>query len=122
MAWSTALPVVFSAALAVVALVDQVGGQSLAEHATALYEPHGKELAPGLLYGLLYTVAVVGAVLWLLVARRRAALAIAVITINAGLALLLLTATEYGGQIFPPMWGALALLPPVAGVVALLRR
>ena len=39
-------------------------------------------------------------------------------------ALLLLASTEYGAQIFPPLWGILALLPPAAGALAvvLLRR
>ena len=45
-------------------------------------------------------------------------------TITAALALLLLASTEYGAQIFPPLWGILAILPPAAGTfaVVLLRR
>lgn len=58
--------------------------------------------------------------------RRRSApvLAAAVTTITAGLALLLLVSTEYGAQIFPPLWGILAILPAAAGALAvvLLRR
>ena len=58
--------------------------------------------------------------------RRRSApvLAVAVTTITAALALLLLVTTEYGTQIFPPLWGILAILPAAAGALAvvLLRR
>jgi hypothetical protein len=47
-----------------------------------------------------------------------------VTTITATLALLLLGASEYGAQIFPPLWGILAILPAAAGAfaVVLLRR
>lgn len=116
-----ALPVV----LVVAALIDQAGGRSLANHAIAMYAPYGKAPSSGLLYGLLYTVAVVGALLWLVVLRparngRRSApvLAVVMVVITAALALLLLTSAEYGSAIFPPLWGILALLSPVAGVVA----
>ena len=58
--------------------------------------------------------------------RRRSApvLAVAVTTITGALALLLLVTTEYGTQIFPPLWGILAILPAAAGALAvvLLRR
>lgn len=124
--------VVLSAVLAGAAIIDQTGGHSLTDHAAALYAPHGKQPDAGLLYGLVYTVAAVGGLLWLPVlravrSRRRSApvLAVVVSTITAVLAAVLLTSTEYGGQIFPPLWGTLALLPPVAGVLAvvlLLRR
>jgi hypothetical protein len=124
--------VVLSAVLAGAAVVDQAGGQSLADHATAVYVPYGKDADPNLLYGLVYTLAAVGGLLWLLVFRavrshRRSApvLAVAVVAITAALALLLLVSTEYGAQILPPVWGILALLPPAAGVatsVLLLRR
>jgi hypothetical protein len=123
--------VVLSVVLAAAAVVDQIGGQSLTDHATALYAPYGTRPDPNLLYGLVYTVALVGALLWLLVfravrSRRRSApvLAVVVVTITAALAVLLLVSTEYGGQIFPPVWGILALLPPAAGVctAALLVR
>ena len=124
--------VVLSAVLLVAAVVDQAGGQSLVDHATAVYAPYGKEADPNLLYGLVYTVAVVGALLWLLVfraarAHRRSApvLAVTTVVVTAALAVLLLATTEYGAQIFPPVWGILALLPSAAGVVTsalLLRR
>ena len=125
------LAVALSAVLAVVAIIDQTGGRSLADHVTAVYAPYGKRPDPNLLYGLVYTVAAVGALLWLPVirsvrSRRRSApvLAIAVTTITAAFAVLLFVATEYGAQIFPPLWGILAVLPPAAGILAvvLLRR
>ena len=125
------LAIVLSAVLVVVAIIDQTSSRSLADHATAMYAPYGKRPDPNLLYGLVYTVAAVGALLWLLVirvvrSRRRWApvLAVVVTTITAALALLLLVSTEYGTQIFPPLWGILAFLPPAAGAfaVVLLRR
>ena len=73
----------------------------------------------------MYTVAADGALLWLLVlrgvqSRGRSApvLAVVVTTITAALALLLLVSTEYGAQIFPSLWGILAVLPPAAGILA----
>jgi lysylphosphatidylglycerol synthetase-like protein (DUF2156 family) len=95
----------------VAAIIDQTGSRSLADHVTAMYAPYGKRPDPNLLYGLVYTVAAVGALLWLLMirtvrSRRRSAsvLAVVVTTITAALALLLLVSTEYGAQIFPPLW------------------
>jgi hypothetical protein len=115
--------VVLSAVLAAAAIVDQTGGHSLTDHATAVYAPYGERPDPNLLYGLVYTIAVVGALLGLLVlravrSRRRSApvLAIVVATVTAALAAVLLASTEYGAQIFPPLWGILALLPAAAGV------
>jgi len=124
--------VLLSAVLLVAAVVDQAGGQSLVDHAAAVYGPYGKEADPNLLYGLVYTVAVVDALLSLLVfraarAHRRSApiLAVTTVVVTAALAVLLLATTEYGAQIFPPVWGVLALLPAAAGIVTsalLLRR
>ena len=125
------LAVALSAVLVVVAIIDQTGGRSLADHAVTMYAPYGKRPDPNLLYGLVYTVAAVGALLWLPVVRsvrshRRSArvLAIVMSTITAALALLLFVVSEYGTQIFPPLWGILAILPPAAGAfaVVLLRR
>ena len=113
------------------AIIDQAGSRSLADHAAAMYAPYGKRPDPNLLYGLVYTVAAVGALLWLPViramrSRSRSApvLAVVVTTITAALALILLASTEYGTQIFPPLWGVLAILPAAAGALAvvLLRR
>jgi hypothetical protein len=125
------LAVALSVVLVVVAILDQAGGRSLADHVTAMYAPFGRRPDPGLLYGLVYTVAAVGALLWLPViwavrSHRRAAsvLAVVVTVITAALGLLLLVTSEYGSRIFPPLWGILALLPAAAGVLAavLLRR
>ena len=124
--------VVLSAVLLVAAVIDQAGGQSLVDHAAAVYAPYGKQADPILLYGLVYTVGVLGILLWLVVfraarAHRRSApvLAVTTVVVTAALAVLLLATTEYGAQVFPPVWGILALLPPAAGVatsVLLLRR
>jgi hypothetical protein len=48
--------------------------------------------------------------------RRRSAPVLTVVAtvITAGLALLLLGASEYGAQIFPPLWRILAILPAQA--------
>jgi hypothetical protein len=47
-----------------------------------------------------------------------------VTTVTGALALFLLGTSEYGTQIFPPLWGILAVLPAAAGALAavLLRR
>ena len=117
--------IALSVVLVIAAVIDQVGGHTLAEHATAVYAPHGKQPSSGLLYGLIYTVAVLGALLWLAVLRparrgRRSApvLAVVMTVITAALALLLLVSAEYGSTIYPPLWGTMALLPPAAGAVA----
>ena len=78
--------VALSAVLLVAAVVDQAGGQSLVDHAAAVYAPYGKEADPNLLYGLVYTVAVVDVLLSLLVfraarAHRRSAPVLAVTTV-----------------------------------------
>ena len=125
------LAIVLSAVLVVVAIIDQTGGRSLADHVAAMYAPYGKRPDPSLLYGLVYAVAAIGALLWLLVlrvvqTRGRSApiLAVVVTTVTGALALLMLVSSEYGAQIFPPLWGVLAVLPAAAGAVAvvLLRR
>jgi hypothetical protein len=114
-------------------MADQLGGQSLLEHATAMYAPHGKEPDASLLYGLVYGVAGLDAVLWLSVLRparwrSRAAAGVVlglVAAVTGALALALLLATEYGSVLFPPLWGTLAALPPAVGVgatVLALRR
>ncbi|HEY7277054.1 MAG TPA: hypothetical protein VH594_13880 [Trebonia sp.] len=119
------LAIALSVVLVVVAIIDQAGGRSLADHAAAIYAPYGKRPDPSLLYGLVYTVAAIGAALWLLVlrvvqSRGRSApiLTVAVTTVTAALALLLLVSSEYGAQIFPPLWGVLAFLPAAAGILA----
>ncbi|TWD82513.1 hypothetical protein FB561_3646 [Kribbella amoyensis] len=120
--------VVLSVALTVAAVIDQSGGQALVEHAEAAYASYGKAPSAGLLYGLLHTVAVVNVLLWLVVfgvarSKRRAAgvLAVIAVLISASVAVVLLTASEYGERIFPPLWGVLAILPAVAGAFATAR-
>jgi hypothetical protein len=122
------LAIALSAVLVVVAIIDQAGGRSLADHAAAMYARDGKRPDPSLLYGLVYTVAAVGVLLWLLVlrvvqSRGRSApiLAVVVTTVTGALALLLFVSSEYGAQIFPPLWGVLAILPAAAGVLAAVR-
>ena len=126
------LAIALTLALGVAGLTDQLGGRSLMDHASELYAPHGKDAEPGVMYGVLYTVAVLDLALWLLVLRSARAggrwtlLLTAIVTVvGASLAALLLGSKEYGEQIFPTVWGLLALLPPAAGVVLiaqLLRR
>jgi hypothetical protein len=118
--------------LALAAIIDQTGAHALTDHADSMYAPYGKKPSAGVLYGLVCSVAIVDAVLWLVVVRvarshRRPAMALSVIVsaVCAGLAVLLLVSSECGERIFPPLWGVLAMLPAVAGVLAatlLLRR
>ncbi|HET6740726.1 MAG TPA: hypothetical protein VFH76_17400 [Kribbella sp.] len=119
------LAVLLSLVLAVAAVIDQGGGQSLFDHAAAGYAAHGKDVTSGTIYGLVYTAAIVNVLMWLLaaalartprlVAVGAAGLAV-LITLTLGLALLF--ASEYGVHPFPPVWGILALLPALAGMLA----
>lgn len=121
-----------SVLLGVVALIDRLNSQSLADHARAVYLPYGEDPGPNVLAGCVGAVAVTGIVLWLLVVHGVRAgrwwavwLAAASVAITATLAVTLLAVTEYGERIFPPVWGGLALLAPLAGVgtvVSLVRR
>ena len=115
-----AVELALSAVLVVAAIIDQTSSRSLADHVTAMYAPYGQRPDPNLLYGLVYTVAAVGALLWLPVirtvrSRSRSApvLAVAVTTITAALALLLLVSTEYGAQTSRPCGASwLSCRPP----------
>lgn len=121
-----------SVALAAAALVDQLGARTLMDHASDVYASHGKEPGAGLMYGLVYTVAVVGVLLWLgalAAARsgRRGAswAAVGATVVVAALAVTLLAASEYGEQVYPPFWGVVTLLSALAGAagaVLLVRR
>lgn len=128
---ATRSAVVLSVVLAAAAVIDQSVGHTLGDHAAVLYAPYGKPASAALLYGLLYTVAGLDLLLWLPVlrsagSRGRWALVLAAVatTIAASLAVLLLTVTEYGQRLYPSLWGGLALLPAVAGLltVALLSH
>jgi hypothetical protein len=128
----TLLAVALSVLLAAITLIDQRGGKSLLDHASSAYAQHGKEVSGAALYGLLYGVAVLDALLWLLVTgltRSHRVLAAGVgvlaVLLTAGLGVTLLVASEYGVHPFTPLWGVLALLPAASGAVAvvlLVRR
>jgi hypothetical protein len=113
-----------SALVGVTAIVDAQAGRTLADHAATMYAPYHAEPHPGLLYGLLITIAVVQAVIWSAAlagarsGRWARALAATATVVTVGFAVLLLAATEYGRSIFPPVWGVLDLLPAAAGSVA----
>lgn len=121
----TRAPLVASGLLVLAALVDQLGLGGLADHTAALYAPYGIAAPVGPLFVLVYVVAAVDAVLWWVAMRavgagRQAArfLVPVAAVVSAALALLLFSITEYGTTVFPDVWGVLALLPPIAGVLA----
>lgn len=114
-----------SAVLAVATIVDQASVHALRDHSVEMYEPYGVPANPGALYAILYTVAVLGALFWIpaIPGARKGRLWSAIVTVAGvvvagGLALTLFAVSEYGEPLYPPVWGVLALLPPVAGVVA----
>ncbi|WP_350273881.1 hypothetical protein [Kribbella sp. HUAS MG21] len=120
------LAVGLSLVLAVAAIVDQAGSRSLFDHSVSVYAPYGKEVQSGTVCGLVYAAAAFNALLWLgaaALARTPRPLALGAAAVATLLtlttALLLLFITEYGQHPFPPLWGLLALLPAVAGVLAL---
>ncbi|HZX02237.1 hypothetical protein [Kribbella sp.] len=122
---SALIAVGLSLLIAVIAIIDQAGSRSLAEHASSGYAAYGKHVSAGVLYGMLYAVAVVDAPLWLLVAglarsHRLVAggIGVLVVLLTASLGITLLAASEYGVHPYPPLWGLLALLPAIAGAVA----
>ncbi|MFF0343741.1 hypothetical protein [Kribbella sp. NPDC004875] len=119
------LAVGLSVLLAAIAIIDQTGSRSLGEHATSAYAAYGKHASEGALYGLLYGVAVLDALLWLAVAglarsHRLIAgvLGVLVVLLTASLGVTLLVVSEYGVRPYPPLWGLLALLPAGAGAIA----
>ena len=123
--YAVLVAVALSVLLAAAAIVDQAGGHTLSDHANAVYASTGKQPSASLLYGLVYAVAAVNALLWLFVlrvarSRRRSAAVLAVIVaaVTAGLAVVLLVSSEYDARIFPPLWGVLAILPAVPGILA----
>jgi len=123
---------VLSAVLAAAAIADQAAIHALRDYSTDMYARYDVPANSGALYAILYTAAVVGALSWLPAVigahkGRRWAPAAATVAavIAAGLALLMFTTAEYGEMLFPPVWGVLALLPALAGVlgvVLLFRR
>lgn len=119
-----AIPLASSFALFIVAAGDQHSAATLETYSQSMYAAHGVTSQPGAIYGLLYTVAAMLSLLWLIVAavsrfRRRPAsgIAVAAVVINVALALAMLFATEYSEPVFPPVWGAIAVLPALVSVV-----
>jgi fermentation-respiration switch protein FrsA (DUF1100 family) len=117
---------VLSVVLAGAALIDQLAVHSLSDHANEMYAGHGKEVEPAVLYGLLYTVAALGALLWLLPLRAvrsgsrwASPLVGGVAVLTAAVAVALLASREYGDQVYPALWGLLALLPAMVGALAI---
>ena len=114
--------------IALIALIlDQMNGHTLAQHVEALYAPHNLDPDPNVLFGYLYVVGVIGILLWLAAIRgvlqhKRGAKVIATIVFIVGISVGLFNAfvSEYGMQIFPTLWGALGLMPSVAGLVAVI--
>lgn len=110
----------------IAAFIDQQTARALGDHALSIYPANGIDIDPGLLYVVTYSVAGIFFVLWLVAAisswiSRRVALgtAIVVVVLNVAAALTMLFATEYGDQVFPPIWGILVGLPALAGALAI---
>ncbi|MDR2997889.1 MAG: hypothetical protein LBU78_07200 [Microbacterium sp.] len=97
-----------------------------------VYASHQVSVNPGLVYAIIYTVAITLAVVWFLTAvlvrspRPWTSVLIGfALAVTGVLGDLLLTSAEYGERVFSPAWGVLALLPAVFGAIALvvhLRR
>lgn len=122
---ATALATILTAVLPLAALIDQRGSRSLESYSVSMYETYDVHPDPGLIYGLLYAVAAVAAVVWLLAllvawsGRRWTATAVITATVLTALqATTLLSVSEYGQRIFPAQWGLLAAIPPLAGIAA----
>lgn len=109
-------------------VVDQTGSQGLYGFTDAAYAHHGVTPDPALVYGILYVVAITITLIWalmlvLLKARGRwpSALSAVATLVTCTVAILLLTASEYGEQVFSPVWGALALIPTILGIAATIQ-
>ena len=111
--------------ITIIALViDQTSVHSIADHVNALYSPFDLHPDPNVLFGYLYVTGGIGILSWLTMIwgvqrHKRWARVVAsmVFLVAVSFALLVLFVTEYGGQIFPTLWGLLGLLPSVAGLV-----
>jgi hypothetical protein len=108
-------------------IIDQASGSSIADHVNALYAPLGLHPDPNVLFGYLYVIGGIGVLLWLTMIwgvrrdkRWARVVASFVLVVATSLALLVLFVSEYGGQIFPTLWGILGLLPCLAGLVAVI--
>lgn len=105
--------------------IDQTGARSLYEFTDAAYASHGVTPDATLVYGILYGVFLTVTLIWvlMLVALKArgwwpSALSVAATLVTGTVAILLLTASEYGEQVFSPVWGVLALIPTVLGILA----
>lgn len=114
-----------TAALSMALVVDQIALGTIASHVVAHYGRAGLDPDVAVLFAYLYTVSALGAGVWLLVLRwlrrdvRRASVALmAVVLLAAAAGVFHLTVSELGGRILPTGWGVAGLLPPAAGVVA----
>lgn len=114
-----------SLAMLAIVVADQTGAQSLYKFTDAAYASHGVTPDLTLVYGILYGVAITITLIWvlMLVALKAggwwpSALSAAATLITGTVAVALLTASEYGEQVFSPVWGAFGLIPTALGVAA----
>lgn len=114
-----------SVALLVMVIIDQTSIHSLAHHVEAQYGPHDLHPDPNVLFGYVYVIGAFGFALQLVAlrgARRRKRwvqiVAGLIALVGVALAAFTIIVSEFGERIFPAIWGALGLLPSVAGLVA----
>lgn len=119
------IALIASALMFAITVIDQTGTQGLYGFTDAAYAAHGVVPDPSLVYGILYGVAIAITLIWaamLLGLKLRgwwpAALSAVATLITGILAILLLTATEYDERVFSPVWGLIAVVPTILGVVA----
>lgn len=118
------LPLILAFVLLIVGVADQQTVQTLESYSAAMYRVYGVVTEPGAIYTLVYIIAGVLIAFWTIAGlaartnrRWSFGLLIAVIVVNAFLALGMLFATEYSEPVLPPLWGLLAALPAVAGII-----
>lgn len=116
---------VASALMVAVTVIDQSGTQGLYGFTDDAYAAHGVVPDRSLVYGILYAVAITITLIWavmLLVLKMRGwwpTVLSTVATLATGtVAILLLTASEYGERVFSPAWGLMALVPTALGITA----
>lgn len=106
-------------------VIDQTGARSLYEFSDAAYASHGvtpdATLVYGILYGLFLTITLIWALMLVALKARGwwpSALSAAATLVTGTVAIILLTASEYGEQVFSPVWGVLTLIPTILGIAA----
>jgi uncharacterized membrane protein YidH (DUF202 family) len=123
------IPVALTALALAVPVVDQLTVKSLAVHVHAVYAGYGVPEPPAsVIVTYLVVVGAIGTVSWLIAIwairhHRRWArpVATALFLLATGLAVVNLTASEYGNQTVLPQWlGLVGLLPCLAGLVAVI--